>query len=180
VANHPIRNRVERSSAPGERAAVAEQDRRLASRKMLVASVEAEELTSGVNLSARTSDVSVHGCYLDTINPFSPGTRIRVHLTKGNETVHSLAVVTYAHTGLGMGVAFTEISEDSREIIQRWIADLERGNPSPKFSRSVRNPAPGISNDDRATSRVERLIQILVKKRVLTHEEARTILIELE
>ena len=176
MANHPVRNRVERTSAPGERAAVAEPDRRMASRNMLVASVEAEELTSGVNLSARTSDVSVHGCYLDTINPFSPGTRIRVHLTKGNETVHSLAVVTYAHTGLGMGVAFTEISEDSREIIERWVADLERGNPSPAFSRSIRNSAPGISKDDRTTSRVEQLVQILVKKRLLTHEEARTIL----
>jgi len=147
---------------------------------MLVASVEVEELTSGVRLSTRTSDVSAHGCYLDTINPFSPGTRIRAHLTKGNETVHALAVVTFAHQGLGMGVTFTEISQDAREIIQRWIADLEKGNPSPAFSRSVRNPAPGISNDDRATSRVERLIQILVKKRVLTHEEARTILMELE
>jgi hypothetical protein len=176
MANHPIRNRVGQTAAPGEHAAVAEPDRRQASRNMLVASVEAEELTSGVNLSARTSDVSVHGCYLDTINPFSPGTRMRVHLTKGNETVHSLAVVTYAHTGLGMGVAFTEISEDSREIIERWIAELERGNPSPAFSRSIRNPAPGISKDDRTTSRVEQLVQILVKKRLLTHEEARTIL----
>jgi hypothetical protein len=176
MANHPVRSRVERTGAPGEGAAVAEQDRRLASRNMLVASVEAEELTSGVNLSARTSDVSVHGCYLDTINPFSPGTRIRVHLTKGNETVHSLAVVTYAHTGLGMGVAFMETTQDSREIIQRWIAGSESGNPSPAFSSSIRNPAPGISKDDRTTSRVERLVQILVKKRLLTHEEARIIL----
>ena len=176
MANHPIRSRVDRTGAPGDRASVTEQDRRLASRNMLVASVEAEELTSGMSLSARTSDVSVHGCYLDTINPFSPGTRIRVHLTKANETFHSLAVVTYAHTGLGMGVAFTEISQDAREIIQRWIADLERGNPSPAFSRSIRNPAPGTSIDDRTTSRVERLVQILVLKGMLTHEEARTIL----
>jgi hypothetical protein len=176
MANHPSRKGSERVTAPGEGAAVAEQDRRLASRNMLVASVQAEELTSGMCLSARTSDVSVHGCYLDTINPFSPGTRIRLHLTKGNETVHSLAVVTYAHHGLGMGIAFTEISQDAREIIERWIADLERGNPSPAFSRSIRNPGPGISKDDRATSRVDRLVQILVKKRLLTHEEARTIL----
>jgi hypothetical protein len=176
MANHPIRNRVERAAASGERALVAEQDRRLASRNMLVASVEAEEIKSGMRISARTSDVSVYGCYLDTINTFSPGTPIRVHLTKANETVHSLAVVTYAHQGLGMGVAFTEISQDAREIIQRWITDLERGNPSPAFSRSIRNPAPEISKDDRATSRVERLVEILVKKGLLTLEEVRRIL----
>jgi len=176
MANHPIRNRVERAAAPGERASVVEQDRRLASRNMLVASVEAEEIKSGMRISARTSDVSVYGCYLDTINTFSPGTPIRVHLTKANETVHSLAVVTYAHQGLGMGVAFTEINQDAREIIQRWIADLEKGNPSPAFSRSVRNPAPETSIDDGTTSHVERLVEILVKKGLLTLEEVRRIL----
>jgi hypothetical protein len=176
MANHPIRNRVERAAAPGEPASVVEQDRRLASRNMLVASVEAEEIKSGMRISARTSDVSVYGCYLDTINTFSPGTPIRVHLTKANETVHSLAVVTYAHQGLGMGVAFTEINQDAREIIQRWIADLEKGNPSPAFSRSVRNPAPETSIDDGTTSHVERLVEILVKKGLLTLEEVRRIL----
>jgi hypothetical protein len=176
MANHLIRNRVERTAAFGERAPVAEQDRRLASRNMLVASVEAEEIKSGMRISARTSDVSVHGCYLDTINAFSPGTRIRIHLTKANETVHSLAVVTYAHQGLGMGVAFTEIGQDAREIIQRWIADLEKDNPSPAFSKSIRNPAPGTSIEDGTTSRVERLVEILVKKGLLTLEEVRRIL----
>ena len=114
MANHPIRNDVKRTAGLGGGASVADEDRRSASRIMLVASVEAEEVTSGISLSARTSDVSVHGCYLDTINPFSPGTRIRVHLTKGNETFHSLAVVTYAHQGMGMGVAFMEISPEAR------------------------------------------------------------------
>jgi hypothetical protein len=176
MANHPIRNRIERTDVSGERVSVAEQDRRLTSRNSLVASVDAEESNSGMRISARTSDVSVHGCFLDTINTFSPGTQIRIHLTKANETVHSLAVVTYAHQGLGMGVAFTEISQDAREIIQRWIADLEKDNPSPAFSRSVRNPAPETSMDDGTTSHVERLVEILVKKGLLTLEEVRRIL----
>jgi hypothetical protein len=176
MGNHPVKDEVVRTAARRERAQIAEQERRSAFRNMLVASAEAEELTHGMSLPARTSDVSVHGCYLDTINPFLPGTRIRVHLTKGNETFHSLAVVTYAHKGMGMGVAFTEISRDAREIIQKWIAELESGRASLAPSSSVQNPAPGIPNDSRTTLRVERLVQILVKKGLLTQEEVRRIL----
>jgi hypothetical protein len=142
---------------------------------MLVASVEAEEVTNGISLSARTSDVSVHGCYLDTINPLPPGTRIRVHLTKGNETFHSLAVVTYSHESMGMGVAFMEISPEAREIIQGWIAKPESGKASMAPSSPAQNPVTAQPNDGRAPLPVERLLRILVKKGVLTQEEARRI-----
>ncbi len=176
MANQPVRNGVKRTAALGGGALVAEPDRRLVSRIMLVASVEAEELTNGISLSARTSDISVHGCYLDTINPFSTGTRIRVHLTKGNETFHSLAIVTYAHQGMGMGIAFMEISQEAREIIQGWIAEMESGQAPLVPLRSAQNPAPANSNEGRPTLRVERLIHVLVKKGLLTHEEEQRIL----
>jgi hypothetical protein len=175
MVNQPVKNGAERTAALGGGALVADQDRRLASRIMLVASVEAEELTNGISLSARTSDISVHGCYLDTINPFSTGTRIRVHLTKGNETVHSLAVVTYTHQGMGMGIAFREISPEAREIIQGWIAELESGKAPLAPASPPQNPAAANPEDGRATLPVERLIQILVKKGVLTQEEVRRI-----
>jgi hypothetical protein len=175
MANHPVRNGVERNAALGGGAAVAEQDRRSAPRIMLVASVEAEEVTNGISLSARTSDVSVHGCYLDTINPLPPGTRIRVHLTKGYETFHSLGVVVYAHQGMGMGVAFMEISPEARQIVQGWIAELESGQAPLAPSSSARNPGAANPNDGRTTLRVERLIQVLVKKGLLTQEEERKI-----
>jgi hypothetical protein len=176
MANQPVRNGVERNAALGGGAPVLDEERRSASRIMLVASVEAEEITNGISLSARTSDVSVHGCYLDTLNPFSPGTRIRVHLTKGNQTFHSLGVVTYTHQGMGMGVAFMEISPGAREIVQGWIAELESGKARPAHSSSAQLPATGIPNDGRTTLRVERLMQILGKKGVLTQEEFRSIL----
>jgi PilZ domain-containing protein len=175
MSNQPVRNGVEQTGALGGSARVADQDRRLAPRIMLVASVEAEELTNGISLSARTADISVHGCYLDTINPFSPATRIRVHLTKGNETFHSLAVVTYAHQGMGMGIAFMEISPEGREIIQGWIAELESGKAPLAPSGPAQNPAAANPEDGRAPFPVERLIQILVKKGVLTQEEVRRI-----
>jgi hypothetical protein len=175
MANHLVNDEVAPTSARREHAQDLEQERRVARRNPLVASVEAEELTSGMSLSARTSDVSVHGCYLDTLNPFSPGSRIRVHLTKGNETFHSLAVVVYVHEGLGMGVAFREISTSAREMIQRWMAELDGGGSVQTPSNSEQNPISGIPKDRGTTLPIERLIHILVTKGLLTQEELRGI-----
>ena len=175
MANHPVNDEVVPTSARREPAQGPEPERRVARRNTLVASVEAEELTNGMSLSARTSDVSVHGCYLDTLNPFSPGARIRVHLTKGNEIFHSLAVVVYVHEGLGMGVAFTEISPTAREMIQRWMADQDGGKPLQAPSNSEQKSVPGAANHGRTALPIERLVHMLVTKGLLTLEEVRGI-----
>jgi hypothetical protein len=177
MVNHPVDNEVVRTAARREPAQSAEHERRVARRNTLVASVKAGELTNGMSLSARTSDVSVHGCYLNTLNPFSPGTRIRVHLTKGNETFHSLAVVVYVHDDLGMGVAFTEISPTAREMIHRWMADQEGSEPLPAPSISEQKSMPRVANHGRTTLPIERLVQILVTQGLLTQEEVRGIFI---
>ncbi len=176
MANLPVNDEVALTSPRRETAQCLEQERRAARRITLVASVEARELTNGVSLSARTSDVSVHGCYLDTLNPFSPGTHIHVHLTKGDEAFHSLAVVVYAHEGLGMGVAFTEISPSARKMLERWMADPEGCTPLRAFSNSEQNPFPGVPKDGRAALPIERLVEVLVTKGLLTQEEVRGIL----
>jgi hypothetical protein len=176
MANHTVKNEVARTMGQRKRADVEELDRRSASRNMLVASAEADDITHGLSVSARTSDISVHGCYLDTMNPFSPGTRIRVHLTKENETFHSLAVVIYSHEGMGMGVAFTEISEQGREILQSWTADLESGRESTTSSNSDQNTAMKTSNESASILPIQRLARILEKKGMLTRQEVREIL----
>jgi len=175
MANHPVNDEVVQPSAQCEAAQGPEPERRVARRNTLVASVEAEELTNGMSLSARTSDVSAHGCYLDTLNPFSAGARIRVHLTKGNEIFHSLAVVVYVHEGLGMGVAFTEIGPSAREMIQRWMAELDGSKPLQGPSNSEQNSIPGVPYDGLAILPIERLVQILVAKGLLTQKEVRGI-----
>jgi hypothetical protein len=152
--------------------AQAAEERRSASRHALVVTAEAEELPGGIKLPARISDLSVRGCYLDTLNPFAPGKRIRIHLTKGNETFHSLAVVVYSHNGMGMGVAFTDIDPSARETIQKWLAEPAGGKPVQTPSDSQQGSVLGPSDDH---GKIERLVQILVNKGLLTQEEAREI-----
>jgi PilZ domain len=99
------------------------QNRRSADRVSLVLVAEVTEVDSGARLSARTSDVSRTGCYIDTLNPTPSGTVVRVKLTREGEELELLARIVYVSPRLGMGVRFDEsITPSELAILDRWIA----------------------------------------------------------
>ena len=163
------------SPSPRETVQAATEERRSANRHALVVNAEAEELTAGIKLPGRISDLSVYGCYLDTMNPFSPGTRIRIRLSKGNETFQSLALVIYSHGALGMGISFTDVNPGAQETLQRWLAEPAAVKPPEMSSHFQQDPVLGPSGDGVKSVRFERLVQILANKGVLTQEELRRI-----
>jgi hypothetical protein len=50
-----------------------------------VLAAEVVKLPRGARLSARTSDVSRTGCYIDTVNPVPQGSQVRARITHENE-----------------------------------------------------------------------------------------------
>jgi thiamine phosphate synthase YjbQ (UPF0047 family) len=172
MPDRPIKDKSPTNPSSQKSAQAAEQERRAAFRHALVVTAEAEELPRGIKLPARISDLSVHGCYLDTLNPFVPGTRLRIRLMKDNETFHSLAVVVYSHNGMGMGVAFTDVDPGARETIQKWLTKLVADKQVQTHSNSQQDSVPGASDD---SGMIERLVHILVNKGLLTQEEAKGI-----
>jgi hypothetical protein len=169
--------KIESLGSPSLREGVqaATEERRSANRHPLVVTAEAEELTTGIKLPGRISDLSAYGCYLDTMNPFSSGTRIRIRLSKGNEIFQSLALVIYSHDALGMGVSFTDVNPGAQETLQRWLAEPPGVKPAEMSSHFQQDPVLGASGDGIKAVRFERLVQILANKGVLTQEELRRI-----
>jgi hypothetical protein len=99
-------------------------DRRDSKRVPLILAVEVIEVQSGTRLSARTSDVSFTGCYIDTLNPTPTGTVVRVKLNHNGEELDLLARIVYVSPRLGMGVRFDEsISSDQLAILGRWLSE---------------------------------------------------------
>ena len=99
------------------------QDRRDAQRLPLILAVEVIEVDSGARLSARTSDVSRTGCYVDTLNPTPTGTVVRVKFSHNGEQLDLLARIVYVSPRLGMGIRFDEsISPEQLAILDRWLA----------------------------------------------------------
>jgi len=80
------------------------------------------EVESDTRLSARTSDVSRTGCYIDTLNPIPQGTLVRVVLSQGEESFESRGRVMYVSPGLGMGIRFEEpVAPRQLDVLNRWL-----------------------------------------------------------
>lgn len=102
-------------------------DRREAARYPLILMAEVTILSSGVKLTARTSDVSRSGCYIDTLSPPQSGTQIRLRLTQKDQTFETEARVVYVSRGLGMGVRFQEyVTAPQLAILDAWLQDASK------------------------------------------------------
>src|SRR5208282_1706003 len=96
-------------------------ERRSAPRYQMVLAAEVVELPRGARLSARTSDISRTGCYIDTLNPVPQGSQIRLRITHHNEVFEALGRVVYVSYGLGMGVIFTEVPPEQQARLDHWL-----------------------------------------------------------
>jgi hypothetical protein len=98
-----------------------EQERRRSPRFPFIASTEVLEKNNGSQLSARVSDISATGCYVDTINPLPGGTPVRVKIFNASQSFEASATVAYSLTHLGMGLSFGEVAPGSRDVLREWL-----------------------------------------------------------
>ncbi len=110
-------------------------DRRNAPRYALVLAAEVMEPSRGARLSARTSDLSLTGCYLDTLTLLPKGSQVRISLTHRREVCEASGRVMDVRPGMGMGmgmgmgvgVEFEEIASEHQARLQRWLAAKNEG-----------------------------------------------------
>jgi len=96
-------------------------ERRNASRYPMVLAADVVELPRGARLSARTSDISLSGCYIDTLKTIPVGSNVRLRVTHNNENFEAVGCVVYVSYGLGMGIVFTKVEEEERARLRRRI-----------------------------------------------------------
>ncbi len=101
-------------------------ERRRAPRYQLIAEAELVELRSNARLTARTSDVSLVGCFMNSSRSFPEGTRIQLRLLREQEAFTSLGMIARIQP-MGMGVSFSDMKEDQSKILRGWLAQLGRG-----------------------------------------------------
>jgi PilZ domain len=102
-------------------------DRRDAPRFALILAAEVVEIATGATLTARSSDVSRSGCYIDTLNPVPVGSQVRVQLRRGDMVFETAARVVYICPGLGMGLNWdTNVAPDKLALLDRWLAEAAR------------------------------------------------------
>jgi hypothetical protein len=104
-------------------------DRRDSPRYALILAAEVIELATGAVLSARSSDVSRSGCYIDTLNPVPVASQVKVQLRRGDAVFDTVARVVYICPGLGMGMNWgTNVEADKLAVLDRWLLEAASGH----------------------------------------------------
>lgn len=76
---------------------------------------------AGAPLNSQVSELSLNGCYIDMLNTLPVNTKVTVKIFAESECFEATASVIYAHQGLGMGLAFQDVSLKSGVLLRRWL-----------------------------------------------------------
>jgi hypothetical protein len=162
--------------AGGAAVTVATEHRRH-TRFALTAFVEALDPKSNTQISGRSSDVSLGGCYVDTLNPFHEGTVIRIRLTKENISFEANAKVVFSQIGMGMGVAFLSAEKDQFQIYQKWINQFsDNATPAPNMLDGEQGSAGNNDLHEEQFYVLNELVIALMRKGTLSEVEGKAML----
>lgn len=134
------------------------------------------DMISGARLSTRAADLNQGGCYLDLLSPLPIGSNVRVRILSDGAELTCTGVVRDSQPGMGMGVAFTDLDDARKALIESWIE--RQGSPAlvdlSPFPHSE-NAKPAPPSDQRDALAV-RLIDLLHKKGLLSSNDVASLL----
>ena len=81
-----------------------------------------EPLTQ-TELTCTTSDISLRGCFVESVDRFPTNTVIRIRIERDGEIFETWGRVAHVQEGIGTGIAFFEHPAEARLTIQSWIAE---------------------------------------------------------
>ena len=91
------------------------------------AAAELLEEKSEVRVASRVSELSLHGCYLDMMNPFPANTAILLKIwTDENSVFQTKGSIIYSQPNMGAGVRFVDPDEKSLAVLQHWLDDAAK------------------------------------------------------
>jgi len=80
-----------------------------ARRYSFAANIELTDMQSEAQITARTSDLSLFGCRVNTLKTLPTGTRVRIRITHSGATFVAMGRVAYTRLNSGMGIVFTNV-----------------------------------------------------------------------
>jgi hypothetical protein len=101
-------------------------DRRTSPRVKCANSVEVYPTGETAPIRTKTADLSLGGCFLEMPNPLPKGKQVRIALWIKESKVWANGEVVTSTPGFGIGVKFTEITEQDKNQIKQLIGSMVR------------------------------------------------------
>jgi hypothetical protein len=110
----------------GDARGMSVRDRRYSIRYPFAADVELLDLESGAKAEGVTSDISMGGAFICTSRMFASNARVRITLTRKDQTVEALAVVRIVKPRIGLGIEFMDVEAPYDAVLFRWVEQLRK------------------------------------------------------
>jgi hypothetical protein len=112
---------------PEERTQPRHDNRRKFLRHRIDYPLELRDERVNTPLRVNATDISGNGCYVETVMPLPVATALRVDLWIEEDHLTATAVVRTRDPGVGMGIEFTGLPEESKKRFQAHLDKLDQG-----------------------------------------------------
>jgi hypothetical protein len=79
---------------------------------------------NGASFWGTVADLSLTGCYVEMAIPLEPEAKLKVGIWLGQTKAWAQAQVAHQTPSVGIGLRFTEISDEDRDLIRRFLSNL--------------------------------------------------------
>jgi hypothetical protein len=132
-------------------------------------SARLQEIGGATSTWATFTDISMHGCYIESTAPFRVGTLLDLKLDAGGVHISTRGEVRVSYPGVGMGISLASMSDADRNQLRQWLATipprssmLGPGGPS-NFSNqpnaAAQSEAPPLLNASATLRAVEKFFE---------------------
>jgi hypothetical protein len=111
---------------PDERTLQRQDNRRKFARHRISFPLELRDERVNTPLRVNATDISGNGCYVETVMPLEVGTTLRADFWIEQERLTATAIVRTRDPGVGMGIEFIGLPEETKK---RFQAHLDKINP---------------------------------------------------
>ena len=101
-------------------------EKRRSLRYKCAGSVEIREEGRDVHTWATFTDVSLHGCYVEAQATYPAGTVLHLKLEVNGVRIETKGTVRVNYPYLGMGIAFSDTSEENQARLRQMLATISR------------------------------------------------------
>src|SRR5271169_865287 len=98
-----------------------EPERRRTPRYPFTGAVEMRKGTSEDKITAKVSELSLNGCFVETEDPYPIGTGLTVKVYTPTEFFEGQASVIYVEEKAGMGLMFRETKPYYLAVLRKWL-----------------------------------------------------------
>jgi hypothetical protein len=108
----------------------ASDNRRRFQRHRIAFPLEFRDERVNTPMRVNATDISGNGCYVETVMPLNIDTVLRVDFWVDQERISTSAIVRTRDPGVGMGIEFTSLTEETKNHLQDFLDETHRSSLS--------------------------------------------------